>query len=116
MEKYKVNVNGKEYYVEVELVDEKPAHLNNTSAPAPAAAVVSSGEGIPVNAPMQGNIFKIEAKVGQVVKAGDTLLILEAMKMENEIVAPVSGTVSEILVNVGETVESGTPLLSIKEG
>jgi len=117
VEKYKINVNGKEYYVEVEMVDEKPAHLNTThkTETKAATAVSASSSDVAVNAPMQGNIFKVECAVNQEVKAGDVLVILEAMKMENEIVAPVSGIVTNVAVSVGNTVEPGALLVSIKE-
>ena len=108
--KYKVTLNGKTYEVEVEvgkvvLLDEYEA-----CAPAPAAAVaLSAGE--PVNAPMPGNILRIDVKEGDKVKAGQTLLILEAMKMENEIAAPKDGTVVQIATSKGAVVETGTPLI-----
>ena len=103
--KYKVTLNGKTYEVEVEvgkvvLLDEYEA-----CAPAPAAA------GEPVNAPMPGNILRIDVKEGDKVKAGQTLLILEAMKMENEIAAPKDGTVVQIATSKGAVVETGTPLI-----
>ena len=97
--KYKVTLNGKTYEVEVEvgkvvLLDEYEA-----CAPAPAAA------------PMPGNILRIDVKEGDKVKAGQTLLILEAMKMENEIAAPKDGTVVQIATSKGAVVETGTPLI-----
>jgi biotin carboxyl carrier protein len=116
VEKYRVNVNGKEYYVEVEMVDEKPADLQTTSAaPVASTTATASANDVTVNAPMQGNIFKVLVQPNQVVKAGDVLIILEAMKMENEIVAPVSGTVSSILVNEGNSVDPQQALVTIKE-
>ena len=106
--KYKVTLNGKTYEVEVEvgkvvLLDEyeacapapaaAPAAATTPAAPAapaaaPAPAPVALSAGEPVNAPMPGNILRIDVKEGDKVKAGQTLLILEAMKMENEIAAP----------------------------
>ena len=121
--KYKVTLNGKIYEVEVEvgkvvLLDEYeacapvPAAVQ-APAPAPAAApasvTLSAGE--PVNAPMPGNILRIDVKEGDKVKAGQTLLILEAMKMENEIASPKDGTVVQIVTSKGAVVETGMPLI-----
>lgn len=129
--KYKVTLNGKTYEVEVEvgkvvLLDEyeacapAPAAASAAAAapaapaapaaaPAPAPVALSAGE--PVNAPMPGNILRIDVKEGDKVKAGQTLLILEAMKMENEIAAPKDGTVVQIATSKGAVVETGTPLI-----
>ena len=75
------------------------------AAPAAAPAAVAAGE-TAVNSPMPGNIFKVECKPGQAVKAGDVLIVLEAMKMEIEVSAPVDGTVKSVAVNVGGTVNT----------
>ena len=129
--KYKVTLNGKTYEVEVEvgkvvLLDEyeacapspaaAPAATAAPAAPAapaaaPAPAPVALSDGEPVNAPMPGNILRIDVKEGDKVKAGQTLLILEAMKMENEIAAPKDGTVVQIATSKGAGVETGTPLI-----
>ena len=129
--KYKVTLNGKTYEVEVEvgkvvLLDEyeacapapvaAPAAAAAPAAPAapaaaPAPAPVALSDGEPVNAPMPGNILRIDVKEGDKVKAGQTLLILEAMKMENEIAAPKDGTVVQIATSKGAVVETGTPLI-----
>lgn len=129
--KYKVTLNGKTYEVEVEvgkvvLLDEyeacapapaaAPAATAAPAAPAapaaaPAPAPVALFDGEPVNAPMPGNILRIDVKEGDKVKAGQTLLILEAMKMENEIAAPKDGTVVQIATSKGAVVETGTPLI-----
>ena len=129
--KYKVTLNGRTYEVEVEagkamLLDEYEA-----IAPAPAAAVapvaapaaapaaaapaapVVTGSGEAVNAPMPGNILKVNVQNGQAVKAGEVLVVLEAMKMENEIMAPKAGTVTQVLVSKGSTVDTGAPLVVI---
>ena len=114
--KYKVTLNQKVYEVEVEagkavLLDEYEA-----CAPAPAAAPaapVVTGAGEPVNAPMPGNILKVNVTQGQAVKSGDVLCVLEAMKMENEIMAPKDGTVTQVLVAKGATVDTGAPLVVI---
>ena len=136
MKVYKVKVNGKVYEVEVEkgeamLLDEydavapvpvaapvaaAPAAAAPVAAaapaPAPAApAAVAAGE--VVKSPMPGNILKIQVSQGQQVKEGDVLIILEAMKMENEIVATKSGSVAQIVVTKGQVVETGAPLVVI---
>ena len=72
-----------------------------------------TGAGEPVNAPMPGNILKVNVTAGQAVKSGDVLCILEAMKMENEIMAPKDGTVTQVLVSKGNTVDTGAPLVVI---
>ncbi|MBS6348972.1 MAG: OadG family protein [Oscillospiraceae bacterium] len=83
-------------------------------APAPAAAPVSVGAGeTPVNSPMPGSIFKVECTVGQSVKAGDVLIVLEAMKMEIEVSAPVDGTVKAIAVSTGATVNTDDLLVTL---
>ena len=79
-------------------------------AAAPAAGVTVSG-GESVNAPMPGNILKVNVSVGQTVKEGDLLVVLEAMKMENEIFAPKSGTVAQVLVQKGSTVDTGATMV-----
>ena len=80
-------------------------------APAPAAASLAAGE--VVKSPMPGNILKINVSSGQKVKEGDVLIVLEAMKMENDIVAPKAGTVAQIAVSKGQVVETGSPLVVI---
>lgn len=127
--KYELTLNGRTYEVEVELAEPMMMSEFNAYAPAPAAAPVVeaapaapavsaapvvAGEGERVDAPMPGNILKVNVGFGQAVKEGDVLLILEAMKMENEIVAPKSGTVTQVLVQKGATVETGAPLVFIK--
>ena len=91
-----------------------PAAAPAAAAPAPAAAPAApaiTGAGSPVNAPMPGNILKVNVQNGQAVKEGDVLLVLEAMKMENEILAPKSGTVTQVLVSKGSTVDTGATLV-----
>lgn len=126
--KYKVTLNNRTYEVEVEagqamLVDEyeayapAPAAAPAPVAAAPAAASVSAAPtlaaGEVVKSPMPGNILKINVTVGQKVNEGDTLFVLEAMKMENEIAAPKAGTVAQIIVSKGAVVETGAPLVVI---
>ena len=126
--KYKVTLNNRTYEVEVEagqamLVDEyeayapapaaAPAPAPAAPAAAPAAASPALAAGEVVKSPMPGNILKINVTVGQKVNEGDTLLVLEAMKMENEIAAPKAGTVAQIIVSKGAVVETGAPLVVI---
>lgn len=132
--KYKVTLNNRTYEVEVEegkamLIDEYEAYAPAAPAPvaaaapvataapvaaapaAPAGAALAAGE--VVKSPMPGNILKINVAQGQKVNEGDVLLILEAMKMENEIVATKSGTVAQIVTAKGAVVETGAPLVVI---
>ena len=129
--KYKVTLNGRTYEVEVEagkamLLDEYEAVVPSApaapaavpvaapaAAPAAPAAPVVTGAGEAVNAPMPGNILKVNVTAGQAVKAGTVLVVLEAMKMENEIMAPKDGTVTQVLVQKGSTVDTGAPLVVI---
>ena len=110
MKKYNVNVNGTNYEIEVELVSESEAKVSPSAAPAPAA----NGEGEKVEAPMPGNIIDVKVNVGDSVKKGQVLFILEAMKMENEMMASVDGTVTSVGTTKGSTVEAGTVLCTIK--
>lgn len=112
MKKYRVNVNGTVYEVAVEPMDgAAPAAPAASTAPAaPAAAPASAGAGEKIAAPMPGTILQVNAVNGQSVKKGAVLFILEAMKMENEIMAPCDGTVSGVTVSKGSAVESGTLL------
>ena len=117
MKKYRVNVNGVAYEVEVEeLTDAAAVSAAPASAPAPApkAEPASSGKGELIAAPMPGNILNIFVKAGDEVKAGQVLMILEAMKMENEIMCPKDGRVVSVKVDKGAVVESGTPLCEIE--
>lgn len=109
---YNVKLNGKVYEVEIEEVKagQQPT-MSATQASAPAQA--PTGEGQAVEAPLQGSMFNILVKEGQSVKKGDVLAVLEAMKMENEIVAPVDGTVSAIHVEKGQNVNLGDTILEI---
>ncbi|MBQ7027566.1 MAG: biotin/lipoyl-binding protein [Ruminococcus sp.] len=130
--KYKVTLNGKTYEVEVEhgkavLLDEYEALAPAPAAPAAAAAPVAAAPAAapapaaPVNlaagetvaSPMPGNILRVEVNQGDTVKAGQLLIVLEAMKMENEIVAPKDGTVVQVVTSKGSVVETGAPLVVI---
>ena len=125
--KVEVTVNGKAYTVEVEreAPKAKPVKVQAPAAPKAAAAAPAAAPAAPaapqaptagaktVNAPLPGNIVKVTATVGQAVKPGDVLVVMEAMKMENNIVAESEGSVSRILVQVGQTVQSGDALVEI---
>ncbi len=111
--KYVVTLNGKNYEVEVEetdavitaVTDAAPAAPVAAAAPAaPAAAPAPAADGQKVLSPMPGTILSVNVSVGSAVKAGEVILILEAMKMENEIVAPCDGTVKQLAVQKGSTV------------
>ena len=129
---YKITLKGRTYEVEVEagkamLLDEYEAIVPSAApaapvapaaapapvaTPAPAAPAVT-GAGEAVKAPMPGKILKVNVSAGQAVKEGEVLCILEAMKMENEIMAPKAGTVTQVLVSKGSTVDTGAPLVVI---
>ena len=122
MKQYTITVNGVAYDVTVEEKNggvvsapkavEKSAPV--ASAPVASAPQAAAKEGnVAVSAPMPGKILAMKAKEGDSVKAGDVLLVLEAMKMENDIVAPQDGVVASINVKVGDSVESGAKLASL---
>ena len=125
MKNYTITVNGTPYNVTVEDANGSAAPVAAapapaaapTSAPAPAPAAApaapAAAGSVSVDAPMPGNILDIKVSNGASVTAGDVLLILEAMKMENEIVAPQDGTVASVNVNKGDTVEAGQTLVSL---
>lgn len=129
---YKVTLNGKIYEVEVEKGEAMiraeydaaapvapapaapavPVAAAPVAAPAAAPAPAAAGEGV-VQSPMPGNINAVKFSAGQSVKAGDVIIILEAMKMENEIVAPKAGTLKGVFVTKGATVNTGDALFEI---
>ncbi|MBR3767389.1 MAG: biotin/lipoyl-binding protein [Clostridia bacterium] len=127
--KYVVTLNGKNYEVDVTETDAVITSVAPVAAPvaaapvaAPAAPVAApaapvaptaTADGAKVTSPMPGNILAVNVTAGQAVKEGDVLFILEAMKMENEIVAPVSGTVKQVLVSKGAVVETDAVLAVI---
>ena len=126
--KYVVTLNGKNYEVEVNETEAVVLSVSQATAPvaapapaaapavaatpAPAAQAVSA-EGTTIPSPMPGTILNVNVSVGQAVKAGDVLMILEAMKMENDISAPCDGTVKQILVSKGSTVNTDDVLIVI---
>ena len=105
MKTYTITVNGKAYAVTVE---------EGATAGAPVAAAPAGAAGsVQVTAPMPGKVVAVKASVGQAVKKGEVVLVLEAMKMENDIVAPEDGTIASINVANGDAVESGAVLATL---
>lgn len=130
MKEYKLNINGKDFVVKVTSVDGNVTNLEvngksaSAAAPvaaaAPAAAPVAApkaaapaGAGVTVNSPLPGVILEVSVKEGDVVKKGQKVMLLEAMKMENVIEATADGTVTSIKVNKGDSILEGAPLLTI---
>ena len=119
LRKFKITIDGKTYLVEMEEIGGTPAAPAPTPAPAaaptpaPATPAAASGEGEVVTAPMPGTVTKILVKSGDAVTENQPLMILEAMKMENEIVAPKAGTVGDIIATLNQSVNSGDGLISI---
>ncbi|MDY2607623.1 MAG: biotin/lipoyl-containing protein [Lachnospiraceae bacterium] len=122
MKNYRITVNGNVYDVEVEELGTGAAAQTAApkaapkavAAPKAAAPAAAGSEGaVKVNSPMPGKILSVKASVGQAVKRGEVIMILEAMKMENEIVAPSDGTIASINVNEGASVEAGSVLASL---
>ena len=124
MKNYTITVNGTVYDVTVEEGGAGSAPVRAAApaskaapaapaAPAPAAAPAGDAGSIEVSASVPGKVFKVEASVGQAVKSGDPIIILEAMKMEIPVVAPEDGTVASIDVSVGDAVESGDVLATL---
>lgn len=121
MKNYTITVNGNVYDVTVEegastgapvVAAKAPVAPKAAPAAAPKAAAGAAG-GVKIEAGAAGKVFKVEAKVGQTVKKGDAVVILEAMKMEIPVVAPQDGTVASIEVNVGDPVEAGAVLATM---
>ncbi len=127
MKRYNITVNGKTYDVAVEeagqtssapIVAPTPAPVAApVAAPAPAVAPAPAPQvtgGTEINAPMPGNVLDVKVKVGDKVENGTPVIVLEAMKMENDVVSPVAGTVASISVKKGDTVDSGTLIAVIQ--
>lgn len=130
MRQFKITVNGKAYDVQVEengvasapvaaapvaVAPVAPAAAATPAAAEPAPApVAAAGEGEEITAPMPGTILKVLVSAGQSVKAGDTVVILEAMKMENEITSPADGTITAVCVNQGDSVDAGKVIATVK--
>ncbi len=122
MKRYQVTVNGERYEVSVEELDtaapaasfqKAPAAASQAQPSAPDKQAPSAGGGKEVPSPMPGVILDVRVKEGQEVKSGDVLVVLEAMKMENDIVAPVDGKVTSVQVKKGDTVESNQTIVTI---
>lgn len=122
MKNYTITVNGNVYDVTVEengasqapSAPRAQAPAPRASQAAPKAAAPAGAQGsVKVNAPMPGKVLAIKANAGQAVKKGEVVLLLEAMKMENEIVAPQDGTIASINVAVGDSVEAGVVLATL---
>lgn len=122
-----VSVNGKTFEIEMKNTIHKPIQpkkevkveapkedsVSAPVAPTTPKTAPTAGNGTKVNAPLPGTITEVKVVVGQTVKTGDTVVVLEAMKMQNNIEAEADGTVTSILVNKGDTVMEGTPLVII---
>lgn len=118
MKKYKVNVNGTMYEITLEIVDEadvkaEAPKASPAAAPAPVSPAEAPAGGEKVTSPMPGTILSVNFQNGQSVKRGDVLFILEAMKMENEIMAPCDGKVTAA-VTKGAAVETGALLATVE--
>ncbi len=114
MRRFRVNVNGNEYDITLEEVDASAAKVAPApkATPAPSAAAAPAG-GEVIKSPMPGTILKVNVNNGDAVKKGQVLMILEAMKMENEIMCPCDGKITSVTVNQGASVESGAILCTI---
>ena len=127
MKKYTITVNVTAYEVEVEDMGgaaatapkaaapkaapvPAAAPAPKAAAPAPAAKPVAAGSAT-ISAPMPGKVLEVKVKAGDAVKSGDVLMILEAMKMQNEIMAPADGTISDVRVSAGQTVGTGDVMI-----
>lgn len=118
---YKIKVNGKTYKVELQAIDEivtKDAPTADAKAApkadAKAAAPAATGEGRALPSPIQGTVVDVKVKSGDTVKKGQVLLIIEAMKLENEVVSPSDGVIGDVLVTKGANVATKQTLLTIK--
>ena len=119
MKNYTITVNGNTYNVTVQEgtaaapAVQAAAPVQAAPAPAAAPAAPAAAGGIKVEAPMSGKILAVKASAGQKVEKGEVLMVLEAMKMENDIVAPEDGTVASVNASVGQAVESGDVLATL---
>ena len=129
-----ITVQGIQYEVDVEVIDDSPkkptieppsaspsVHRNVPATPAPAAAErpparkpINSGDSKIIASPLAGNVFKVEVKPGQAVKANEVLLILEAMKMETPIKSPSDAVIKSVLVSQGDSVSAGQKIIELE--
>ena len=110
MKKYTITVNGTAYEVEVEDMGGAAATAPKAAAPKAAPAPAAAGSAT-ISAPMPGKVLEVKVKAGDAVKSGDVLMILEAMKMQNEIMAPADGTISDVRISAGQTVGTGDVMI-----
>lgn len=120
MKNYTITVNGNVYNVTVEegttagvVQTPAPKAMPRAAAPAAPAAPAGAAGSVTVAAPMPGKILAVKATAGQAVKKGEVIMVLEAMKMENDIVAPQDGTIASVNAAVGDSVESGATLATM---
>ena len=113
MKNYRITVNGNVYDVEVEELGAGAVSQAPKAAPKAAPAASGAEGAVKVPAPMPGKILSVKVSVGQAVKRGYTIMVLEAMKMENDITAPQDGTIASINVSEGASVEAGSVLVSM---
>ena len=113
MKSYTITVNGNVYDVTVEETGSTPSAPAKAPAAAPAPAATGSEGSVKVTAPMPGKVLSINANPGQSVKKGDTILVFEAMKMENSVVAPEDGTVASVAFGVGDSFEAGAVIATL---
>ena len=113
MKAYRVTVNGNVYEITLEVIDKADIKAAPAPAAAPVAAAPAAAGATTVTAPMPGTILKVNVQNGAAVKKGDVLMVLEAMKMENEIMAPADGTVASVNVAQGASVEAGAVLCTM---
>ncbi len=116
MKVYKIKVNGKSYRVELEAIEEKASseHKNEVVKEEPKKVSAPSSDAQQVLSPIQGSVVNVKVKPGDKVAKGDVLLIIEAMKLENEVPSPFSGEVVEVLVSKGQNVSAKEVIVTIK--
>jgi len=116
MKIYKIKVNGKTYRVELESIEEvaSSAAPVETKKVEDTPKVASSGEGQAVVSPIQGTVVNVKVKVGDKVKKGDVIAIIEAMKLENDVVSTFDGEICEVLISKGQTVSAKQALVKVR--
>lgn len=114
MKTYRVKVNGKVYEVELEAVSEKAGSVAVEAKQETKSEPVKATGGQSVNAPIAGKVVAIKVKVGDTIKIGDVVAVVEAMKLENEVPSPIAGKVASIVTKVGNSVNNGEPLITLE--